>query len=364
MERKNAGIVVLLVVLLLLLPLAGCSKSKETVKETAISVSTAKAAQMDIAQSVSYAGKVEGINEASVAAKTSARVTAVHVKDGDRVTAGQTLFVLDSGDYAAVVAQAEAGKRAAELSLTTARIDLERTEQLFAVGAASKQLMELAQTAVDLAEVSLAQAEAAINVASVQMNNCSITAPISGVAGNINLAVGNLASPTSIAAVISDTSQLEIKFMVSESEINYVKTGDAAKIYIKAVGEKPLAGKITSVSTVPDPSTRNYAVRVGLSNQDGKIRSGMFAELIIETVSKQNVLCVPVNAVLPKSGSSIVYTVDKTNRARPLDVQTGIKNDRYIEITHGLKAGQQIITKGNTLVNDGTLVRVAAGGGK
>lgn len=319
---------------------------------------------MDIAQSVSYAGKVEGRNEASVFAKTSARVTAVYVKDGDRVTAGQTLIVLDSHDYAAVVAQAEAGKRAAELSLTTARTNLERTRQLFAIGAASKQQMESAQTAADLAEVSLAQADAAINVASVQLNNCSITAPISGVAGNITLAVGDMASPAAVAAVISDTSQLEIRFMVSESEVNYITNGGAAKIYIKAVSDKPLPGKISSVSTVPDPTSRNYAVKVALNNQNGQIRSGMFAELIIDTISKQNILCVPVNAVLPKSGSSIVYTVDKDNRARPLDVQTGIKNNRYIEITSGLKAGQQIITKGNTLVNDGTLVRVAAGGDK
>jgi len=194
-ERKDARIGILFMVLLLLITLTGCGKSEDVVKETGLSVSTAKVTKMDLAQSVSYAGKVEGRNEASVLAKTSARVTAVYVKDGDHVTAGQTLFALDSRDYSAVVNQAEVGRRAAELTLNTARTNYDRTKQLFAAGAASKQQMESAQTAVDMAEVSLAQAEAAINVTSVQLNNCSITAPISGVVGNINLAVGDMASP-------------------------------------------------------------------------------------------------------------------------------------------------------------------------
>lgn len=364
MERKVSRIWVLLAVILLLLTLTGCSKSKEVVKETALSVSTATAAKMDIAQSVSYAGKVKGRNEASVLAKTSARVTAVYVKNGDHVTAGQTLFVLDSDGYSAMVEQAQVGRRAAELTLATAGTNLERTKKLLEVGAVSKQQMEQAQSAYDLAEVGLAQADAAIKVASVQMDNCSITAPISGVAGNVSLSVGDMTSPQSAAAIISDTSQLEIEFLVSESEINYIMNGSSAKVSLKAVSDKSVEGKVTSVSTVPDPVTRNYAVKVALPNQDGKIRSGMFAELIIDTISKQNVLCVPLNAVIPKGGSSIIYTVDTDKKARPLDVQTGIKNNRYIEITQGLKAGQQVITKGNTLVNDGTLVRVVAGGGK
>ena len=82
----------------------------------------------------------------------------------------------------------------------------------------------------------------------------------------------------------------------------------------------------------------------------------------MDTQSK-DVLAIPVNAVVPKSGRQVVYVLemkDKENRAREVEVETGIKNENYIEISKGLKPGQEIIA-GNTLVSDGTLVRVVAG---
>jgi multidrug efflux pump subunit AcrA (membrane-fusion protein) len=90
----------------------------------------------------------------------------------------------------------------------------------------------------------------------------------------------------------------------------------------------------------------------------------MFAEVNVDTVHKDGVVCIPVAAVLPKEGFSIAYVVDKDRKARSVTVETGIKNNDYVEITKGIKAGQEVITKGNTLVNEGTLVKVVAGGGK
>jgi len=90
----------------------------------------------------------------------------------------------------------------------------------------------------------------------------------------------------------------------------------------------------------------------------------MFAEVVISTVSKDDVLTVALAAVIPRSGRQIVYTVDNKNRAREIEVQTGLRDNNYVEIVSGLKGGEKVITKGNTLVNNGTLVRVVSGGAK
>jgi RND family efflux transporter MFP subunit len=119
---------------------------------------------------------------------------------------------------------------------------------------------------------------------------------------------------------------------------------------------------VENISTVADPAKHTYPVKVSLGNKDGLIKSGMFAEVRISTISKRNVVCVPANAVVPMNGRTVVYIVDKDKRARQVDVTTGIENSKYIEIVKGLKSGQQIITKGNTLINEGTLVRVVGGG--
>lgn len=365
MERKFGRWFILLAVLLLLVvTLTGCDKTEKVEKETEISVNTAKVVTRDIARSVSYAGAVKGINETSVIAKIPARVTGVYVKTGDRVSAGQVMFALDSSDYSAGIEQAQVGRRAAELNLATATTNLERTKQLFEAGAVSKQQMESAQTAFDSAEVGLAQADAAINMASVQLNNCSVTAPISGTVGNVSLSVGDMASPQVPAAVISDTSQLEIEFAVSESEVNYMQAGIAAEVTLKAVSDKALPAKIASVSGVPDPMKRSYMVRVIMDNPEGLIKSGMFARVSVPTVKQTDAVCIPRSALVAKGTGTVVYVVDDKKRAHERPVTVGIEDDTYAQITKGLKTGEVVITKGNTLVAEGTLVRVVAGGVK
>ena len=367
---------ILLVLVLALSLLSGCEKEKEVVKETELSVSTVKAEKRNIAQAVKYPGTVRGVNEVYIMAKVPARVTAIYVKPGDRVSAGQTLLTLDSSDYEstirnaeAVVALAEAGKKTHEIQLENARLGYERIQKLFDAGAASQRDLEAAKSAVEMletgsTEASLEQAQAALLGAQTQLSHCTITSPISGVVGSVNLSLGDTASPTSPAATVSDTSRLEIETLVSESEVSYIKTGTEVNVLVKAAGEKPFKGKVDSVASVADPMKRNYTVKVVLDNPDNKIKSGMFAEVVISTVSKDDVLTVALAAVIPRSGRQIVYTVDNKNRAREIEVQTGLRDNNYVEIVSGLKGGEKVITKGNTLVNNGTLVRVVSGGAK
>ncbi|MGS0763288.1 efflux RND transporter periplasmic adaptor subunit [Syntrophomonas curvata] len=376
MKKIKKSLSVLLMLVLALSLLSGCDKKKEAAKETELSVATVKAEKRDIAQAVKYPGTVRGVNEVYIMPKVPARVTAILVKPGDRVSAGQTLLTLDGSDFEAAikrgeaaVALAEAGQKANTIQLENARLNYERIQKLFDAGAASQQQLEGAKSAYELlstgsTEAAVEQARAGLLEAQTQLGHCTITSPINGVAGSINLSLGDTASPTSPAAVVSDTSRLEIETLVSESEVSYIKTGDMVDVMVKAAGEKPFKGRVDSVSSVPDPMKRQYTAKVVLENQDSRIKSGMFAEVVISTLSKQDVLCVPLAAVIPRSGRQIVYTVDSKNRAREVEVETELRDNRYVEISSGLKVGDQVITKGNTLVNNGTLVRVIAGGAK
>lgn len=375
-KSGKSGYLVMGILLAMVLSLSGCGNKTAVVKESALAVAVTAVQQQDLVQSVSYPGIVRGRNEVTIMPKVPARVTAIYLQPGDSVKAGQTIMSLDSSDLNAAirqaqagVAQAEAAQRANAVQLEAAQTNYTRTQQLFASGAVSQVDLERAKTAYDslnsgTAEAAAAAARAALATAQEALDKCNIKSPINGVLGSVNLQLGETASLALPAAIVSDASALEVEVMVNENDVSYIKTGSQVDILIKAAEITKIKGQVESVATVADPSKRNFAVKVALPNQDGKIRSGMFAELTIDTVNKQNVLCVPVNAVIPKNGSTMVYVVDKSQKARPLVVKTGIKNERYIEITQGLKVGQQVITKGNTLVNDGTLVRVVAGGGK
>ena len=87
----------------------------------------------------------------------------------------------------------------------------------------------------------------------------------------------------------------------------------------------------------------------------------MFAEVNIATESKEGALCVPASALVLKGNQTVIFTVDEENRARQREVELGIENSNYVEILSGVKEGEVVITKGNTLVSDGTLVRVVPG---
>jgi RND family efflux transporter MFP subunit len=240
---------------------------------------------------------------------------------------------------------------------------------LHEAGAVSDSQLEAAKAQYDAlnsgsAEAAVQQAQAALQQALDNIGNCTIKAPISGVVGSIALSLGEMANLQSPAAIISDTSQLEVEIQVSESEISYVQEGSEVEVMISAVSPDPFKGVVASVSVAADPASKNYKVKITMDNPEGQIKSGMFAQVFLSTVSESNALCVPRNAVIPKGSQSVVYIVDEESRARMQVVETGIENSKYIQISKGLKEGQEVIEKGNTLVSDGSKVRVVTGGEK
>ncbi|MEN6392178.1 MAG: efflux RND transporter periplasmic adaptor subunit, partial [Syntrophomonas sp.] len=366
----------LIVLLSASLLVSSCSSKQQANKETEQAVSAVNVEKRDITKNVRYSGILRGSNETAIIPKVSARVTAIYVKPGDVVSAGQTLLTLDTKDYEAAlgiawagVEVAQANKRSADVSLEQARIAYERAKTLHDAGANSDQDLEKAQADYDKAaagyyDAALAQAQANLEQAQTNIGHCTLTSPISGVVGNVALSLGENSSTSTAAVVITNSDELEANVLVSESEISYVKEADQVKVLVKAVDSLPFTGKVVSISTVPDPAKKNFTVKVALPNQDSRIRSGMFAEVSVNTQSKSGVPVVPVNAVIPRSGRMLVYVVDENNRAKEIDVEIGLKNDEYVEILKGLTEGQMVITKGNTIVQNGSLVKVIAGGAK
>lgn len=373
--KKQVGLVIVVLTIFSLL-FSGCGKKEETVKESQLTVLTAEAQMKSIARTEEYSGVIRGVNEVSVMAKVPARVTAIHVKSGDYVTQGQTILTLDSSDYEAgirqaeaAVAMAEAGLRANEVQKEAALANYNRMLTLSESGAISAAQLETAKSQYDAlnagsAEAAVEQAQAGLLQAKNAIGNCTITAPINGVVGAINLSLGETASVQMPAAIISDTSRLEIDIMVSEEDISYIREGSDVEVLVRAVQSEPFKGRVESAASAADSTTKSYLVKISLDNPDQIIKSGMFAQVALATESAQDAICVPRNAVIARGSKSVVFIVDKDSRAQMAEVTTGIENSSSIQILSGLKVGEQVIAKGNTLVSDGTLVRVVAGGEK
>jgi len=375
-KSRYLNVMAALVIMSLLLGLSGCgNKAEQETAQDTITVDTAVVKNLDITKYTGYIGRVKGSNEVAVMPNLSRRVTAVHVTEGQAVQQGQVIVSLDRSKLDAAVQQAEAAVTSARAALAanevqkqTALENYNRMKQLHDAAAVSDQALEAAKAQYDAlntgaAEAGVAQAQAALSLAQQNLSDCEITSPISGIVGRVDVAVGDTASMQGPVAVINNTADLEIEVKVSEADISSIQSGTTVQVRIDAIGQEPFTGTIKSVASVADPVTRTYPVKVSLSNNDAaQVKSGMFAEVMLGTQRRTGVPGIPMVAVLPKSGENIVYIVNEENHAQAVVVEAGLNDGTYTEITKGLQVGQRVVTRGNTLIDENSVLNFVDGG--
>ncbi|MDD4802560.1 MAG: efflux RND transporter periplasmic adaptor subunit [Syntrophomonas sp.] len=375
MKTRLGKVMAGLIIMSLFIFVNGCGKEEQKVEESVFTVETAVVNNMDILKYSSYTGRVKGSHEEAIMPQQSRRVTAVHVQEGQPVRKGQVIVSLDRSKMEAAVQQAEAGVASAQAALAaneiqrqTALNNYNRMIELHKAGAASDQTLETTKAAYDAlntgaAEAGVAQAQAALSLAQQNLADCEIKSPLDGIVGRVDVAVGDTTSMQSPVAVINNTVDLEVEVKVSESDVTSVHAGSAVKVLIKAISQEPVNGTVKGVASVADPATRTYPVKVALpNNQQAQIKSGMFAEVMLGTEHREGVLAIPMAAVLPKNGENSVFVVNGDNHAQAVIVQTGLNDGTYIEIIKGLEAGQRVVTKGNTLIDETSVLQLSDGG--
>ncbi len=375
MNGLYRSVLVIVLMLQMVIALGGCgSNSAPVVTENALMVDTAEVQIMNISKYASFSGRVKGSNETSIIPKVSSRVVAVHVEPGQQVKAGQLLFTLDGSDIESSVKQAQAGLASAkaaqtssEIQLESARRNLERIQILHEAGVATNKELEAAQDQYEslrsgTVEASVAQVEAALAALEQQMKNYQITSPIDGVVGRIDVSVGDVTSQQTPVAAVNNTGELIVEIMVGESDISFVEPGSDVEVVINAIGSDPITGLVKNVATISRAGSHSYPVTITLPNVEGRIKSGMFADIKIATLKKHDVLGIPLIAVIPEEGRSSVYIVTDESRACEVQVEIGITDGKYVEIVEGLEKDQRVVTKGNTLINQDTLLKTDDGG--
>jgi HlyD family secretion protein len=231
-------------------------------------------------------------------------------------------------------------------------------------------------------------AKANLEKADKDLSRTTIVAPMDGVVSLLNVKKGekivgnNLMAGTEMLR-IADLSRIEVRVDVGESDIPKVQLGDSANISVDAYSDRKFKGVVTQIassnngaSTETDQSNSstdvtNYKVYVQLlpesysdliGNGSFPFRPGMNASADIETQTHTNVLSVPINAVTTRDKSDslkndiintssssddldiVVFILDSANEVKKIKVKTGIQDINYIEITDGLKEGQEVIT--------------------
>lgn len=200
-------------------------------------------------------------------------------------------------------------------------------------------------------EAAVAQARASVSNASAQLGKTVIKAPISGTISKLDIKAGEIVSPLApIVSMISD-GQFEIETNISETDIAKVKIGDSANTTIDAYGNDTI---FEAIVTEIDPTetvvngVASYKITLQFKLNDERIKSGMTANIKLNSQERQNVIAVPESAIVTRDTDKFVLVNNGTNSPEQRKVITGIRGiNGYTEIVSGLSEGERVINFGN-----------------
>ncbi len=185
-----------------------------------------------------------------------------------------------------------------------------------------------------------------------------VKAPISGTLTSFSPSVGSTVAPSMSMGKVSSTNQLEVKTSVAERFVSKIALGQKATLTFDAYPGEIFTAKVTQVSPVLDISTRTMAVSLQMDPPNNKIKVGMYSRIKLVTDQKANVIVIPYSAVVTRAGNTVVFVADSENKVSIQPVTVGIRVDDKVEIISGLVPEQLVVTKGQSLLDNGTKVNI------
>ena len=362
---------------LLMSLLSGCSgkpaaEQEQTVSTVPVEVETVEVQDFD--KVITLGGLTAAENTVNVIAKVSGmeQIKAVHVKVGDKVQEGQVLAQLDNetaqinfDNAQLAVNNAENSISVAQLSYENAVTNYQNAQELFQIGAMSqndlnqlKLARDNAESQLNSAKVGAANARNTLQSAQLALSYATVTAPISGTVTMVNANVGSYATASAPMFEIANVDTLEISAGINEQNVSKIKVGQEVLLKVNSVSDQWFSGNITEISSVMNSQTKNYPITIAMNNKDDALVAGMYAEIEVMVDHADDVLVIPVKAIVYKEAQPVAYVVQPDGTVKEASLTLGLNDgDNYV-VTNGLTAGEQIVVKGNSNLVDGTAVTV------
>ena len=394
-------------------------------RETLDEVNVEQAGVRDIVERVSASGKIQPETEVNITAEVSGQIIALPVKEGDRVEKSDLLVQINPDLYEAALNRAQAAANSARSNLASAKAqhaqanaqffaaekNWQRTQQLFrdkvvsqadydtgeANFISAKATLTAASESIRSAEFAISSAEASVQEARDNLSRTTLLAPQSGTVTALVKEVGESVQGNGFTAgevvmKVSDLSIMEVDVEVNESDIVRVGMNDEAEVEVDAYLEETFMGSVTEIGNTAlnaglngfamDQVT-NFSVKVRLQPESytellttledasSPFRPGMSAKVDLLTRSTEAVVSVPIQSVTTRESEMDeeedelgVFVLEPSGEVRWQRVETGIQDNRYIEIKSGLDATLTVVTgpyqSVSRTLDDGDAVEIKA----
>lgn len=343
----------------------GCGSSQNaSAQQQAMKVTTFKPFRSDTPIMREYTGSVLALQEVPVRAKVSGTVTEKFISGGERVTAGQPLFRLDTRNYQSTLAAAQAQTAQAAANYENANRDLARYEKLIATGAISRQAYDSQKAATEAYRGVLEASQAQVEIASHNLNDTIVTAPFSGTLSMDDVNVGTFAAAgTTPLVTISNSDPIYVQFDMSENEylaLNKSHDGNGTaglgnnlKIRLSDGSIYGYTGKIVQVN--PNMNGGQLSMKAAFPNPDNLLVPGMYASVVSDNEIAKGSLLIPTKALVQLLNKDIVDVVADGKIAQK-PVKVGGTYGIYTIIESGLDENDVIVVDGQNKVQVGQAV--------
>lgn len=305
----------------------------------------------------SFSGRLEAVNSAEIRPQVSGTITEVLFEDGQEVSAGDTLFIIDPRPYEAALSQAKASLSAAKNRASFAYKEFKRAQELIKTDAISQRIFDERRNANNVARADVEAAEAMVEKAQIDYDYAHVTAPISGRVSIAELTVGNLVEAGANAPLLTtivSRDGIYAEFEVDDQTyLNYVRNiarnRDAEnQIPVRMTlsqDNKVYNGFIHSFDNKLDISSGTIRARALFENKDGALLPGMYANVELGS-SVREAITIPARAIGTNQDKKFVYIVDEQNFTRYRQVMLGEEVADKRIVLDGLKIGETIVADG------------------
>ncbi len=353
---------------LLLLAFGGCQKPPPP-PPAAIDVTVTPVEHHDLPITQDWVANVNGFVDAQIRAQVSGLLIKQDYKEGSHVKQGDTLFEIDPRPALAALAQAKAQLAQAEAQAGKTAQDVKRYGPLAREQAISQQELDDAVQADLAAKAQVAAGQAAVDNATVNLEFTRITSPVDGVAGIVQVQVGDLVGPaTGILTTVSTLDPMKVYFPISEQNyLDFMKeypdaNGFPANVKLQLILSDgtvyPYPGTFFASDRQIDANTGTLRIAVLFPNPHGLLRPGQYGRVRGTVRIIKDALLVPERALTELQGGSQLAVVDAGNHAHLRTVKVGGRLNGLVAIEAGLQPDdREVIVEGFQKVHEGSVVR-------
>ena len=314
------------------------AQQTEVLADVSPPVSVEQVSVREVPQTATYTSTVQAFVKNNIAPQMAGRITKINVEIGDNVTKGQVLAEMDKSSLLQ-----------AQLQLQNQEVELERLKALYEAGGISKSDYDAVELAVKVAKTQVENLE----------ETTVLRSPVNGVVTARNYDAGDMYAMSAPIYTVEQIKPVKLLVAISESDYTKVKKGDSVEIAADALPGTKFYGKVGKIYPTIDPATRTFTVEVVVDNNYSTLRPGMFARVIVDFGSNNNVV-IPDVAVVKQQGSGerFVYVLNADGTVTYTKVVLGRRMGTEYEVLEGLSDGDRIVTGGQIRLKDGIKVTV------